>query len=131
MKKVIMVLVIVLLAAGTVFAQSYSVQEVSGRVQREAGNSRVDIKIGDTLTVDTLIRINVGARLVLRDGEQTHNVPARNGKVGDLISQEPGFKINGNVTRVEVGAVSRANAQVATASARASEAADDYDIATE
>jgi len=132
MKKIVVLLVMICILAGSVFAQSYSVQSVTGRVQREAGNNRVDVTAGDTLTADTVVHTGVGASLVLREGDRTLTIPAaRNGRVGELVSASSGVRISGNVARVDTGAIGRTTAQVATASARAADAAADDDIAAE
>jgi len=132
MKKGILLVVIILAAAGSVFAQNYSVQSVTGRVQKEAGGNRVDVKVGDTLTADTVIHTGVGASLVLKEGDKTLTVPSvRNGKVGELTSAAAGVRINGNVVRVDTKAAAQTTGQVTTASARASDAAEDDDIAAE
>jgi len=114
------------------FAQSYTVQELKGRVQQEKGGSRVEIKVGDTLAGDTVIYTGVGASLVLKEGDKTYTIAAaRNGKVADLAATSSGVRINGNVSKTDTGAVTRTTAQASTASARASEAAQDADIAAE
>jgi len=116
-----------------VFAQGYTVQEVTGRVQQEKGNSRVDINVGDTLSADTIIHTGVGASLTLKDKDsKTFTVAAaRDGKVSELATASSGVRIKGNVTKMDTGAVSRATAQASTASARASEAVADTDIPPE
>ena len=116
-----------------VFAQSYTVQGVTGRVQQEKGNSRVDINVGDTLSADTVIHTGVGASLVLKDKDnKTFTVTAaRDGKVSELATASSGVRINGNIAKMDTGAVNRATAQASTASARASESVADADIAAE
>ena len=114
-------------------AQSYTVQGVTGRVQMEAGNNRIDIAAGDVLTPETVIYTGIGATLVLRDGTRTINVPAaQNGKkLSDIISSGSGIRISGNVARIDTGSSGRTIGQVSTASARAGDAAADDDIAAE
>jgi len=133
MKKILVLAVMVFIIAGSVFAQTrFTVQTVTGRVQREAGNTRVDVRVGDTLTADTIIHTGVGASLVLVEGERSFIIPsARNGKLGDLVLASTNTRISGNVARVETGTVTRTTTQVATASARAADAAEDDDIAAE
>jgi len=115
-----------------VFAQSYTVQSVTGRVQQEKGGDRVELKAGDTLSGDTVVHTGVGASLVLKEGDKTFTVTAaRSGKVAELTAAAPGVRISGNVAKTDTGAVSRTTAQASTASARASEAAQDEDIAAE
>ena len=132
MKKMILVLVIAFAVSAAAFAQSYTVQEVTGRVQREAGNNRVNVAVGDTITADTVIHTGVGASLVLRSGGNTFTVPAaRTGAVSELINSDSRVRIGGNITRVETESAGRTGRQASTASARASDAAEDDDIAAE
>jgi hypothetical protein len=114
------------------FAQSYTVQSVTGRVQREANGTRVDVSVGETLTAETVIHTGIGAALTLSESGRALTVPAaRSGKVAELSTAAAGVRISGYVTQVNTGAVSRTTGQVSTASARASEAARDEDIAAE
>ena len=132
MKKIVVFIVLSCVLTGSVFAQRYTVQSVTGRVQREAGSGRVEVKAGDILAADAVIFTGVGASLVLNDGERTFTAPAaRNGKVGELVSTASAVRVTGNVTHVETGTVSRTTAQVNTASARSADAAADDDIAAE
>jgi hypothetical protein len=131
MKKIVLLMVMAFAMTAAVFAQ-YTVQSVTGRVQQEKGGSKVDVKVGDTLTAETVIQTGVGASLVLKDGEKTFTVTAaRNGKVAELASTTPVVQIGGNVAKTNTGEVSRTTAQASTASARASEAAQGDDIAAE
>jgi hypothetical protein len=124
MKKTVFFLIIAFLVVGSVFAQSYTVQEVKGRVQKEAGGSKVDLKVGDTLSADTIIHTGVGASLVLQDADKaTFTVPAaKSGKVADLTVASSGVRARGSVVKTDTDTVSRTTGQVSTASARASEA---------
>ena len=132
MKRMVILAVCMCVLTGFVFAQNYVVESVSGRVQRVEGNSRVNIAVGDTLTADTVINTGVGASVVLKSGNNTFTVPAsRNGKVSELISSTSRVRIRGNVSRTDTDAVSSNVTQVTTASARASDAAEDEDLAAE
>jgi hypothetical protein len=133
MKKIVLLAVMAFAMTAAVFAQSFTVQSVTGRVQQEKGSSRVDVKAGDTLTAETILHISVGASLVLKDGDKTFTVKAAsNGsKVADLASAASGVRISGNVAKTDTTAVTRSTGQASTASARASEAAQDGDIAAE
>ena len=132
MKRTVFFAIITFVLAGSVFAQSYTVESVTGRVQREAGNNRVDIRTGDTLAAETVIHSGIGAALVLNDGNSTVTIPAaRSGSIADLSVAVSGIRISGNVARIDTGAIGRATAQVSTASARASEAAQHEDISAE
>jgi len=132
MKK--MVILFAMLCAMTIcaFAQSYTVQSVTGRVQQEKGGNRVEIKAGETLAADTIIHTGIGASLVLKEGEKTFTVTAgQNGKVSELVTAKSAVRISGNVSKTDTDAVNRTTAQASTASARASEAAKEADIAAE
>ena len=132
MKKIIVLASLVCVVMAFAFGQSYTVQNVTGRVERDAGGQKVAVKTGDSLNADTIIQTSIGASLVLLQGEKTCTVPsARNGKVSDLVVAATGIRIGGNVARTETGAVSRTTSQISTASARASDAAKDEDVAAE
>ena len=132
MKKILVLGVLLCAMTACAFAQSYTVQSVSGRVERETGGSRAEVKAGDTLSAGTVIHTGVGASLVLKEGEKTLTVQAaRSGKVSELAAASSGVRIGGNVAHTDTGAVSRTTGQVSTASARASDAAQDEDIAAE
>jgi len=131
MKK-IAVLVVMLSVAFYAFAQNYTVQSVSGRVQQEIGGNRVDVKAGDTLSAETIIHTGASASLILKDGNKTLTVPAaRSGKLADVTAVASGVRASGSVARVDTGAVSRTTSQVSTASARASDSAKEDEIAEE
>jgi len=132
MKK--MVILFAMMCAMTVcaFAQSYTVQSVTGRAQQEKGGSRVELKVGDVVSADTVIHTGVGASLVLKDKDKTFTITAaRSGKVAELATAGSGVRISGNVAKTDTNVASRTTAQASTASARASDAAGDADIAAE
>ena len=132
MKKLVVLTVMFCFLAGAVFAQSYTVQSVTGRVQREAGATRIDVRAGETIAADVIIHTGVGASLVLNQGTNVFTIPAvRSGTVEELVISSAGARISGNVARVETGTIVRTTGQVSTASARASDAAADDDIAAE
>jgi len=132
MKKIMILIIMMSVFAGYVFAQDYSVESVTGSVQRESGNNRIGLRPGEILNPDTVIHTAAGSLLVLKFGERTITIPAaRSGKVSDLASAGSGLRIGGNVSRVETGALARTGGQASTASARASDAAQGDDIAAE
>ena len=132
MKKIGFVVVLLCAFVLCAFGQSYTVQNVSGRVEREAGGQRVAVNAGETLSADTVIFTSIGASLVLKQGDKVSTVSsARSGKVADLVAASSGIRIGGNVVRTETAAVNRTTSQVSTASARASDAAKDEDVAAE
>jgi len=132
MKRIVVLVIMMCVMAVCVFAESYTVQSVTGRVQQEKGGSRVDLKVGDTLTADTVIHTGVGASVVLKTGDKTLNVTAaKSGKVSEVASAPSSVQIKGSVAKTDTGAVNRTTAQASTASARASEAAQGDDVAAE
>jgi hypothetical protein len=132
MKKIVFLTVMVCAMTAVAFAQSYTVQSVTGWVQQEKSSNRVDVKAGDTLTAVTIIHTGIGASLVLKEGDKTFTVTsARSGKVAELTAVASGVRISGTVAKTDTGEVSRTTAQASTASARASDAAGDGDIAAE
>jgi hypothetical protein len=132
MKKLFFFAILVCVVAAFTFAQSFTVQSVSGRVQQEAKGVRVDVKAGDTLSADAIVHTGIGASLILNDGTKTLTIPAaKSGTVAELSVAASGIRISGNVSQVATGTVSRTTGQVSTASARASNAANDEDIAAE
>jgi hypothetical protein len=132
MNKIFLFVVLVCVVAAFTFAQSYTVQSISGRVQQEANGVRVDVKVGDTLNADAIVHTGIGASLVLIDGSKTLTVPAaKSGTVAELSTAASGIRITGNVVQVNTSAVTRTTGQVSTASARASDAAQGEDISAE
>ena len=133
MKKIMILAVLACVITAFAFAEKFTVQNVTGRVERESNGQRTAVKAGDTLDGETVIYTGVGASIVLKDGvDKTFTVPAaRNGKVAELAKAASGVRVSGSVARTDTGAVSRTTAQVSTASARASDAAKDEDIADE
>ena len=133
MKRIVVFAILIGVITAFAFAESFTVQNVTGRVERESGSQRVVVKAGDTFNGETVIVTGVGASVVLKDGEgKTFTVSAaKNGKVAELTRAAAGIRIGGNVARTDTGAVNRTTAQVGTASARASDQAGEDDIAAE
>jgi len=119
------------LVTAAAFASDFTVQTVTGSVEREAGSQKVAVKSGEALSGDTVIHTGQGASVVLRAANgRIITVPAaQNGTVADLT--RPGIRIGGNVAQTNTDSISRTTAGSATASARASDAAGDDDIAAE
>ncbi|MDR3020738.1 MAG: hypothetical protein LBU66_07530 [Treponema sp.] len=124
MKRVVFLLVLIFALTVAVSAQSFTVQEVTGRVEREAGGAWTQVSVGDTLTADAVVRTAIGASFIVRNGTDVASVGAlKNGKISELISGSTGIQIQGNVSQTDTGAASRNLSRVSTASARASDAA--------
>jgi hypothetical protein len=132
MKKTLLVLIVFMAISGAVFGQSFTVQSVSGRVERETGGRWTAVKAGDTLTGETVIRSGIGAALTLASEGRTFSVGAvQTGTIASLAGSGTGIRIEGRVAQTDTGAVSRTTGRVSTASARASDAAAEDDIAAE
>ena len=122
MKKLAFFVIIISFMAVSVYAQNYTVNSVTGRVQRDSGGTMVNVNPGDVLTEDTVVRTAVGASLVLRSGNTTITIPAgRNGRISELLAANA--PAGGNVTQSDAASTGRTAGQVTTASARASVAA--------
>ena len=132
MKKLVFFVLLISAISVFAFAQTYAVENVTGRVERESGGQRLAVKAGDRLDSETVLFTGVGASVALKAGEKIVTIPAaRNGKVTDLVKAASGVRISGNIARTDTGAANRATAQIGTASARASEAAGDFNVAAE
>ena len=130
MKKVVLAVLIALAVTMAISAQSYVVQEVTGRVEREAaGGTWETIKVGDTLKADAVVRTVIGARLKVKAGDEILVVgPTKNGKLIDLVGSASVIQVSGKVAETDTSAVSRRTARSSTASARASSAAADIEV---
>jgi hypothetical protein len=134
MKRFVITMVIALAVTAAVFAQSgsasYTVQEVTGRVERDVGNGKWEaVKAGETLRADAVIRTVIGASLIVKDGDAIFTVgPMKNGKLADIASVGAAIQIQGKVSQTDTGATSRTSGRLSTASARASDAAGEIEI---
>ena len=133
MKKTLFVLIAFMAAGGAAFAQSFTVESVSGRVEREtAGGKWEAVKAGDALEGGVVVRTGIGARLTLASGGRTFSVGSvRSGTVASLAGNGTGIRIDGRVAQTDTAPVSRTTGRVSTASARAVDAAEAEDIAAE
>ena len=131
MKKLILVALIVFAVTMAVSAQTYTVQELTGRVEREVGTNKWEpVKVGDALKGDTVIRTVIGANLTVTTGSDVLAVgPMKNGKLSDLVGSASVIQIQGKVAETNT-AVNR-NTRVSTASARASSAAAEIEVEEE
>ena len=130
MKRALILAILVCAVAAFAFADSFVVQDVKGRVVRDSGRA---ITVGETLNSDVVIKSDIGASLVLKDAEGKNVTISgkRDGSIADLTRASSGVRIGGNVARTDTTAATRTVAQAGTASARASDAAGDSDIAAE
>jgi len=130
MKRIVILAILVFAVAAFAFADSFVVQEVKGKVERSSGKA---IVAGETLTGDVVIKSAIGSSIVLKgaDGNNITISGRRDGTVAELTRASSGVRIGGNVARTDTTAATRTVAQAGTASARASDAAGDDDIAAE
>ena len=130
MKKIIIFTILVSVVAAFAFADTFTVQSVTGRVERIVGTQRTLIAVGDILEGDFTISTSLGASIVLvdQDGAVITIPAARNGTVADLAAAAAGTRIGGAITTTDTSAVSRTTIGNATASARASDAAGDLEF---
>jgi len=133
MRTIFLTLVIALAVTAGVWAQeaqTYTVQEVTGRVEREAGKGKWEaVKTGETLKADTVIRTVVGARLTVKSGDTVYTVdPVKNGKLADIAASGTAIQIQGKVSKTDVNEGGRSSGRISTASARGSDAASEIAI---
>ena len=129
MKKVIL-LVVIIFTAAAVYAQNYTVQEVTGRVERETtGGNWVPVNVGDSLRADTMIRTLIASNLTVKTGDQVLAVgPMQTGKLREVAGSASVIQIQGRVIQTDTGEVGRSTGRVTTASARAGDAASEIDL---
>jgi len=123
MKRVVFLAILVCAVAAFVFAENFTVVTVTGRVEKEAGAQRVEVRVNETLDGNDILHTGVGASVVLRNesGRSVTVAAGRNGSVTELTTANtPSVRVGGTISRTNTGAVSRTTAQVGTASARAS-----------
>lgn len=127
MKKIVLILIIALAvtAAGFSQAANYTVQEVTGRVERNAGGDKWEpVKAGETLGADTVVRTVIGANLTVKHGDEILAVgPMKNGKLSEIASANSVIQVQpGRVSQTDTGSSGRTAGRLTTASARASTA---------
>ena len=123
MKRCIFMAILVLTAAAFVFAENFTVVSVTGRVEKESGAQRVEVRVNEVLDGNVILHTSVGASVVLRDesGRSVTVAAGRNGSVAELTAATaPGVRVAGTISRTDTSTVSRSTAQVGTASARGS-----------
>jgi len=137
MKRTVLLMVIglAITVAAAVWGQAqssatYTVQEVTGRVERDAGSGKWEaVKTGDTLKGDTIIRTVIGAKLTVKSGDTVYTVdPVKNGKLADIAASGTAIQIQGKISQSDTSTGGRGSGKVSTASARASDAAEEIAI---
>ena len=122
MKRLILMTILVCAAAAFVFAENFTVVSVTGRVEKESGNQRVEVRVNEVLDGNVIIHTNVGASVVLRDesGRSVTVAAGRDGSVAELTRPTPSIRQGGTINRTDTSAAGRTTSQVGTASARGS-----------
>jgi len=136
MKKAILVMALLALAAGAVFAQQkFTVEAVTGRAEKLAGAGKWEsVAVGETLGPDDTVRTAVGASLTVKYGSKSYVIgSAQNGVLAKITTEQNTgrIRIGGKVATTDTAEAERSTTRVGTASARASEAAGDRDTAAE
>jgi hypothetical protein len=129
MKKILVLIALALVVSGVYALENYTVQTVSGRVEREASPGKwVAVQEGESIPANTVIRTGVNSSLVLKSDSGTTVVKAlQNGEAGVLAGSATasGIKLSGKVAETNTSALERNSAKLSTASARASNAVED------
>jgi hypothetical protein len=127
-KNLVLILLVAFAAAGTVFGlENYTVQKVSGKVEREKNGAWETVKTGDIVTGETVLRTAIGASVTLVSGGTTNVIgPAKNGAVAVLIKGK--IQIGGQVSKTDTDESERTTGRVGTASARAGDAAGELPV---
>jgi hypothetical protein len=127
-KNLVLILLVAFAVAGTAFAlENYTVQKVSGKVEREKNGVWEAVKTGDIVTGETVLRTAIGASVTLVTGGTTSVIgPAKNGTVTALIRGR--IQIGGQVSKTDTEESERTTGRVGTASARASDAAGELPV---
>jgi len=133
MKKLLLIALCVMAVTVAAFAQNYTAQEITGRVDRDAGGGKWElIQAGDTIKAGTIIRTGIGAKLEVKFGEEILAVgPAKTGKIEELAGSSTATQLQGKVSQTDTSAVTRTSTNASTASARASDAAAGIEVAEE
>jgi hypothetical protein len=134
MKKICALLLFGLVFSAMVFAaDTYTVQSVAGKVEREVSPGKWEaVAAGATLTGATVINTGINSTLVLKSGSRSVTVPAmKKGTVETLAAAggSAGIRIGGKVSTSDTSVTARGTVNVSTASTRASEAAEDLEWA--
>lgn len=127
MRKLFLALLFSLTTA--LFAQQYTVTEVRG--QPQVGGQV--LTVGQTFIGTEVLQLRIGQSLTLvKDGiEARVAAGANNLTIEAAYNRFLGSRITGQVTVTDTSAVNRTTRQASTASARASDAAGELDLAAE
>ena len=137
MKKIVL-FVLSILFTGFLFAETYKIESITGKVTYESAPGKWnDVKVGQVISDSTNINTSVNSKLVLvlEDGTSITVKAMQKGTASSLVKANAGaakgLKKNPPATLAKkeaAGAVDENAKGVATASSRASEAKDDFEI---
>jgi hypothetical protein len=131
MKKAVLLALILGPAFSAVLfaAEGYTVQSVSGRVEREVSPGKWEaVTVGMTLSAGAVINTSLNSSLVLNDGSGTITIKAmQKGTVESLAAAAAasGIRIGGKVTDSKSLAAERRTPNISTASTRAGNGTED------
>ena len=137
MKKFIAIAFILVSAAAFMFAEKFEVTSITGNVTYEAAPGKFKtVKVGQKLNDSVVINTSVNSKIIIvsEGGESVTIKPMQKGRVADLVKANSKVangpkKKPGSTIALKSNATSETGTQgVATASSRASEAKDDYEI---
>lgn len=137
MKKIVVVAAM-LMAAGFISAEKFEVKSVTGKVTYEAAPGKwVEVKVGQKLSDSTVLNTSVNSKVTIvpENGAEVTVKAMQKGTVSALskanVAVAKGLKKNPASTVASkriADEVTESNKGVATASSRASEAKDDFEI---
>jgi len=130
MKRIIFVFLFAVLTAIVSFAQDYTVQEVSGRVEKDLGNGNwAVVKPGEILRRETIIRTGIDAFVTVKAGEQSLRVDSsKTGKITEIAGNRGAIQIQGKVAEADTSAVRRKTIRIYSSAARANTAEEDEEV---
>ncbi|MDR1445988.1 MAG: hypothetical protein LBI90_03720 [Treponema sp.] len=131
MKRILLLaLVLGVFLSGLAFAADWTVQSVTGKVEREASpNTWEAVSSNGTLSDSAVVRIGLNSTLVLKSGDQVKTI--RGAKTADTIEKlivadnASGVKLGGKISASSTAVNARSTQSSSTASQRASEAVGD------
>jgi hypothetical protein len=134
MKKLCVLLLLGLALSAAVFAaDAYTVQSVTGKVEREVSPGKWEtVTAGMSLTGATVINTGINSTLVLKNGSQSVTVPAmKKGAIETLAAAGggAGIRIGGKISGSDTAVTAKGTVSTSTASTRASDAAEDLEWA--
>lgn len=138
MKKIIAIAFMLVSAAAFMFAEKFEVSSITGNVTYESAPGKwATVKVGQKLSESTVLDTSVGAKIVIvsESGETVTIKSMQNGTVADLVkantkvAKGPKKNPSSTVALKSIATNEKGSAQgVETASSRASEAKEDYEI---